>query len=92
MSETTMTAMAPVAPEIIPGSPPMSAAISPMKNAEEIPTTGETPARKANATASVTSAIATISPDRGTIVRASGFACCHESSVVRQRRALHDFA
>ncbi len=60
---TITTANAPVAPEIIPGRPPIAAVISPTRNAAYKPTKGSTPATKAKATASGTSAKATVSPD-----------------------------
>ena len=63
-SPTTTTAIAPVAPEIIPGRPPNKAVISPIKNAEYKPMIGDTPATKAKAIASGTSAKATVIPER----------------------------
>ncbi len=68
-SDTMITAIAPVAPEIIPGRPPTSAAMRQRKNAEYRPMTGDTPATKANATASGTSARATVRPDRESSLR-----------------------
>ena len=56
---TITTAMAPVAPEIIPGRPPNSEVISPIIKAPYRPTSGGMPATKAKATASGTSAKAT---------------------------------
>ena len=61
---TITTAMAPVAPEIIPGRPPKSEVISPIMKAPYRPTSGGMPATKAKATASGTSAKATVKPDR----------------------------
>ncbi len=57
------TAMAPVAPEIIPGRPPKTEVIKPTINAAYKPTSGSTLATKAKATASGTSANATVKPD-----------------------------
>ena len=57
------TANAPVAPEIIPGRPPMTAVIKPTINAAYRPTKGSTPATKAKATASGTNARATVRPE-----------------------------
>ena len=65
---TITTAIAPVAPEIIPGRPPTIAVIKPRKNAEYKPMTGSTPATKANAIASGTSARATVNPDRTSLL------------------------
>ena len=62
-SATITTASAPVAPEIIPGRPPMHAVIKPTIKAVYKPTKGSTPATKAKATASGTSASATVRPD-----------------------------
>ena len=56
--------MAPVAPEIIPGLPPKSAVTIPIINAPYKPTNGSIPATKAKATASGTSARATVNPER----------------------------
>jgi hypothetical protein len=58
------TAIAPVAPEIIPGRPPKRAVIKPMKNAEYKPIRGETPATNAKAIASGTRASDTVTPER----------------------------
>ena len=60
----TTTAMAPVAPEIMPGRPPKDEVISPKKTADQSPTIGSTPAIKENAMASGTSASATVKPER----------------------------
>ena len=57
------TAKAPVAPEIIPGRPPKTDVINPIIKAAYKPTKGGTPATKAKATASGTSARATVTPD-----------------------------
>ncbi len=62
--ETMTTASAPVAPEIIPGRPPKTDVINPTINAAYSPTSGSTPATKAKATASGTSASATVIPER----------------------------
>ena len=63
-SDTITTAIAPVAPEIMPGRPPKTAVIKPTINAAYKPTSGSTPATKANAIASGTSARATVKPDK----------------------------
>ena len=65
-----ITASAPVAPEIIPGLPPSIAVIRQMIKAAYNPMMGVTPAIIAKATASGTSASATVKPDR-----TSSFAC-----------------
>ena len=59
-----ITAMAPVAPEIIPGRPPRSEATKPIIKAAYNPVSGENPAIIANAIASGTRARATVIPDR----------------------------
>jgi len=61
---TNTIATAPVAPEIIPGLPPISEVISPKINAVYKPTIGLTPAIKENAIASGTRATATTNPDK----------------------------
>ena len=61
--ETITTARAPVAPDIIPGLPPKTAVINPTIKAAYNPTIGETPATKAKAIASGTSANETVKPD-----------------------------
>ena len=61
---TITTAIAPVAPEIIPLLPPKTEVIKPTKKAAYKPTNGSTWATKANAIASGTRARATVSPDR----------------------------
>ena len=61
--ETITTANAPVAPEIIPGLPPMTAVINPTIKAAYRPDKGVTPATKANAIASGTRANATVRPE-----------------------------
>ena len=58
------TAMAPVAPEIIPGRPPKIEVTNPIIKAPYKPTMGDMPATKAKATASGTSAKATVIPDK----------------------------
>ena len=63
-SATITTAIEPVAPEIMPGRPPTKDVTIPIKNAPYKPTKGFTPATKANATASGTSAKATVRPER----------------------------
>jgi hypothetical protein len=55
--------MAPVAPEIIPGLPPIRAVIKPIINAEYKPIIGSTPATNEKAIASGTNARATVKPD-----------------------------
>lgn len=62
--ETMTTAIAPVAPEIIPGRPPKIDVTSPIVNAAYKPVNGERPAISANATASGISASATVRPER----------------------------
>lgn len=64
MRWTITTAMAPVAPEIIPGRPPKREVINPIMKAPYNPTKGSMPATKAKATASGTSASATVIPER----------------------------
>ena len=61
---TMTTAMAPVAPDIIPGRPPAMEVTIPIIKAPYNPTKGSTPATKAKATASGTKARATVSPER----------------------------
>ena len=56
------TAMAPVAPLIIPGRPPKTLATRPTTNAAYRPVRGLRPAMSANATASGMRAMATVSP------------------------------
>ena len=60
----TTTATAPVAPEIIPGRPPVIEVTKPIVKAAYRPTNGLTPAIIAKATASGTSARATVKPDK----------------------------
>ena len=67
-NETITTANAPVAPEIIPGLPPKIAVTNPTIKAAYKPERGATPATKANAIASGTRAIATVNPDRISIL------------------------
>ena len=64
ISAIITTAVAPVAPEIIPGLPPKRAVTIPIIKAPYNPTIGDKPATKANATASGTNAIATVKPDK----------------------------
>ena len=66
--DTITTARAPVAPDIIPGRPPKKAVINPTIKAAYKPAKGATPATKANAIASGTRAIATVRPDRISIL------------------------
>ena len=61
---TITTAIAPVAPEIMPGLPPNRAVIRPIIKAPYNPTSGSMPATKEKATASGTSAKATVRPER----------------------------
>ena len=62
------TANAPVAPDIIPGRPPIKAVIKPTIKAAYNPDNGATPATKAKAIASGTNANATVNPDKTSIV------------------------
>ena len=62
-SETITTARAPVAPDIMPGLPPMTAVISPTIKAAYNPASGASPATNAKATASGTRANETVKPD-----------------------------
>ncbi len=62
------TAMAPVAPEIIPGLPPKMAVTIPIIKAAYKPVSGDNPAISAKATASGTRAIATVSPDKTSVL------------------------
>ena len=59
---TITTANAPVAPEIIPGLPPIKAVINPTIKAAYRPTKGWTPATNEKDTASGTNARATVKP------------------------------
>ena len=61
---TITTAIAPVAPDIIPLLPPNIEVIIPTKNAAYNPTRGSTPATKEKAIASGTRAKATVKPDK----------------------------
>jgi len=63
-SGAKITATAPVAPEIIPGLPPITAVISPIMNAAYKPTLGSTPVTNEKAIASGTSARETVKPER----------------------------
>ena len=69
---TITTAKAPVAPEIIPGLPPIAAVTRPTMNAAHNPTWGDTPAIKAKATASGTNANATVKPDKTSFFKFRG--------------------
>ena len=60
----TTTAIAPVAPEIMPGRPPIEEVIRPRKTADHKPTIGSTPAINEKAMASGTRASATVNPDK----------------------------
>ncbi len=64
MRPTKITAMAPVAPEIIAGRPPRIEVTKPITNAAYRPVSGEKPAIIAKAIASGTNAKATVSPDK----------------------------
>ena len=68
-NDTITTANAPVAPEIIPGLPPKIAVTNPTIKAAYNPESGVTPATNAKAIASGTSAIATVNPDRISILK-----------------------
>ena len=67
--DTITTANAPVAPEIIPGRPPMIAVINPTIKAAYNPDRGDTPATKAKAIASGTKASATVNPAKISILK-----------------------
>ncbi len=71
-SATITTASAPVAPEIIPGRPPIREVMSPTMQAAYKPTNGCTPAISAKATASGTRARATVRPDNNSFFRQQG--------------------
>jgi hypothetical protein len=58
------TAIAPVAPEIMPGLPPKIEVTKPIVNAAYSPVRGESPAIRAKATASGINASATVRPER----------------------------
>jgi hypothetical protein len=62
------TARAPVAPDIIPGLPPITAVINPIIKAAYKPERGVTPATKAKAIASGTKARETVKPDNISIL------------------------
>ena len=62
------TAIAPVAPEIIPGLPPKMAVTIPIIKAAYKPVKGDSPAMSAKATASGTNAIATVNPDKTSVL------------------------
>ncbi len=64
---TRTTATAPVAPEFIPGRPPKIEVIKPITKAAYSPVSGESPAMSAKATASGTSAKATVNPDKTSV-------------------------
>ena len=76
--KTITTAIAPVAPEIIPGLPPNTAVTSPIIKAPYSPIRGSIPAIKAKATASGTKAKATVRPDK---ISFFGFKLREDSSV-----------
>src|SRR5690606_11462760 len=61
---TITTATAPVAPDIIPGLPPKMDVTKPMTKAAYNTTNGDRPPIKAKAMASGTKAMATVSPER----------------------------
>ena len=64
LQQFTTTAIAPAAPEIYPGFPPIAAVINPKKKLEYRPTLGSTYATKENTTDSGTCNIAIVSPDK----------------------------
>ena len=68
INPTKITAIAPVAPEIIPGLPPKTDVTNPITNAAYNPVNGENPAIIANAIASGTSANATVIPDNTSVL------------------------
>ena len=76
---TITTAIAPVAPEIIPGRPPKIAVINPTIKAAYKPTNGSTPATKAKATASGTSANATVRPDNTSFFKLDTLLACNSN-------------
>ncbi len=61
-SDAMTTAMAPVAPLIMPGRPPKTLATNPTTKAAYKPVSGLNPAIKAKATASGIKAMATVNP------------------------------
>src|SRR5690606_41240773 len=61
---TVTTTTAPVASDIMPGLPPKMDVTKPMTKAAYNPTNGDRPAIKAKAMASGTKAMATVSPER----------------------------
>ena len=65
---TKIMATAPVAPEIIPGRPPRMEVTKPITNAAYNPVKGDSPAIKANATASGIKASATVNPDKTSVL------------------------
>ena len=69
---TITTAVAPVAPEIMPGLPPTTAVIKPIIKAAYKPIMGSSPATKAKATASGTNAKATVVPDSTSFFKLDG--------------------
>lgn len=68
INPTKITATAPVAPEIMPGLPPKMEVINANTKAAYNPVKGENPGIKANAIASGTSAKATVSPDKTSVL------------------------
>mmetsp|Transcript_1199 Transcript_1199/g.4069 ORF Transcript_1199/g.4069 Transcript_1199/m.4069 type:complete len:224 (+) Transcript_1199:1303-1974(+) len=72
VTSLSTTAMAPAAPEIMPGFPPMAPVMSPRKKVAYSPTMGSTPATKLNATDSGTCMTATVSPERISFLSSTG--------------------
>ena len=66
--DTITIATAPVAPEIIPGRPPKIAVTKPTTKAAYKPVKGESPAIRAKAMASGTSAKATVKPESTSVL------------------------
>ena len=85
---TIATAVAPVAPEIMPLLPPNIEVISPTKKAAYRPTNGSTCATKAKAIASGTRAKATVNPD--SISALGFFVKSNFSKTVLYRLAVSD--
>lgn len=67
-----MTAIAPVAPDIMAGRPPSREVMKPITNAAYKPVRGEKPASSAKAIASGTNANATVVPDRISVLKFTG--------------------
>ena len=66
-------AIAPVAPQIIPGRPPNAAVMKPTNTADQSPTIGLTPAMNEKAIASGTRRSATVTPERISSFTEPGF-------------------